>query len=449
MAKKVVIIGGGSAGINVLELLLRGREQAEEMEITLLKKEDEGFFSMCGLPFALQGMYGIGVLDIFDPQFYRDHGIDFRTSAEVVSINLEDQHVHLNSGEIIPFDDLVIATGSKPLIPPIKGTDLKGVCTLSSREDGVLIEAAINDDETRSALVIGGGWIGLQAAIAFSKKGIDTKVVEMQPSLLPSLLDPDMASIVEEWLEKDIDFVIGSAVEAILGEEHVESAIIDGEEFSADVVLISAGMVPNVDLASKMGMAIGENGGIEVDRAFRSKKGGSYLANVYALGDCVEVIDAVTNRPRLSQLASTALVQARVVADNILGIGSSYETCLSPTVATISGLQVGAVGVTTVVARKYGIPIKIGRSIRYTKARFFPGKKMIVAKLVFEASAGKLIGAQIISEETVAERINELALGIRSGVTARDIWMRERCFDPSVSMVEDVIVDAAMRAFES
>lgn len=449
MAKKVVIIGGGSAGINVLEFLLRGNEESEKMDIILLKKEDEGFFSMCGLPFALQGMYGIDVLDIFDPQFYRDHGIDFRTSAEVVSISLEDQHVQLDSGDKIPYDDLVIATGGKPVIPPIKGTDLQGVYTLANRDDGELIEAAINDDETSSALIIGGGWIGLQAAVAFSKKGIETRVVEMLPSLLPSLLDPDMASIVEEWLEKDIAFVIGSAAEAILGNEHVESVIVDGEKFPADVVLISAGMRPNVDLARKAGVAIGEYGGVVVDRAFRARKDGYYLSCVYALGDCVEVIDTVTSRPRLSQLASTALVQARVVADNILGIGSSYETCLSPTVATISGLQVGAVGVTAEVASKYGVPIKIGSAVRYTKARFFPGKKMIIAKLIFEASAEKLIGAQIISEETVAERINELTLGISAEITARDIWMRERCFDPSVSMVEDVIVDAAMKAFDS
>jgi NADH oxidase (H2O2-forming) len=205
-------------------------------------------------------------------------------------------------------------------------------------------------------------------------------------------------------------------------------------------------MRPDVELAKDAGIDIGESGGIVTDRALRAQKGGRHLDNVFALGDCAEVIDAVTFSPRLSQLASTALIQSRVVTDNILGKGASYDPCLSPTAASLSGLQVGSVGITTETARRFGIPVKSGISSRFTKARFFPNTKRIIAKLIFEASSERLIGAQIIAEETVAGRINELALGIREGITARDIWMRERCFDPSLAMVEDVLVDAAMMA---
>jgi len=446
MARKVVIIGGGAAGVDVLELLLRGKEESEDMEITLLKKEKEGFFSMCGLPYALQGMYSLGILDQFHPDVYRDRGIDFRTETKATSIDLEEQSVHLESGEELSYDYLVIATGSKPFIPPIPGTDLEGVYTLICSKDGELISAALNAGEISNGLVIGGGCIGLQAAIAFSKRGIKTTVIERLPSLLPNLLDADMSSIVKDDLEPDINFALGRTVEAITGRRRVESVMSGGEEMPADIVLISAGMRPDVDLAKDAGIDIGESGGIMTDRALRAQKGGRYLDNVFALGDCAAVIDAVTFRPRLSQLASTALIQARVVADNISGIGSSYEPCLSPTAANLSGLQVGSVGITTETARRFGIPVKSGISSRFTKARFFPDTKRIIAKLIFEASSERLIGAQIIAEETVAGRINELTLGIREGITARDIWMRERCFDPSLAMVEDVLVDAAMRA---
>lgn len=448
MAKKVVIIGGGAAGTDVLELLLRGKgaADAEELEITLLKKEREGFFSMCGLPFALQGMYSIKELEIFEPEFYRAKGIDFRTETEVTSINLEERYVRVDSGEEIRYDELVIATGSKPFIPPIEGMDLEGVYTLSGREDGERMDAALNAEETRNAVIIGGGWIGLQAAVAFSKKGITTRVVEKFPYLLPTILDADMASLVKKRLDTEITFILGKTVSALNGEQRVKSVLVDGEEFPADIVLISAGVRPNVEIARAAGIAIGESGGIVTDPALRVKKGNLYLDNVYALGDCVEVIDAVTHRPRLSQLASTALIQARVVANNLRGISSSYRTCLSPTVGTISGLQIGSVGVITGVARRYGIPIKAGSAVKYTKARFFPGRKLIIAKLLFDAHSEKLIGAQLISEETVAERINELTLGIRAGITARDIWMRERCYDPSLTMVEDVLIDAALKA---
>lgn len=451
MAKKVVIIGGGAAGIDVLELLLRGKKtaQGEELEITLLKKEREGFFSMCGLPFALQGLYSIKELDLFGPDFYRAQGIDFRTGTEVTSINLERGYVHLDSGEDIPYDELVIATGSKPFIPPIEGTNLEGVYTLSSREEAERMEAALQAESTRHAVIIGAGWIGLQAAVAFSKRGLTTRVVEKFPYLLPAVLDADIAAVVKKRLDKMVTFMLGRTVQALRGDRHVSSVLVDGEEFPADLVLISAGMRPNVDLARAAGIAIGESGGIVTDPALRVKRGDSYLNNVYALGDCIEVIDAVTHRPRLSQLASTALIQARVVANNLRGITSSYGTWLSPTVATVAGLQIGSVGVITEVAKRYGIPIKAGTAVKYTKARFFPDRKLIVAKLLFEATSEKLIGAQLISEETVAERINELTLGIRMGITARDIWMRERCFEPSLTMVEDVLVDAALNAHGS
>jgi NADH oxidase (H2O2-forming) len=451
MAKKVVIIGGGAAGVDVLELLLRGKEKSEDMEITLLKKEKEGFFSMCGLPYALQGMCSLGVLNQFQPDLYRNQGIDFRTETKATSIDLKEQSVHIESGEELSYDYLVIATGSKPFIPPIPGTDLEGVHTLICSRDGERISAALNAGEISSGLVIGGGMIGLQAAIAFSKRGIKTTVIERLPFLLPNLLDADMSSIIKEYLETDITFILGRTVDSIRGNgtnvgRHVESVVAGGEEMPADIVLISAGMRPDIDLARDAGIDIGESGGIVTDRALRVQKGGHYLDNVFALGDCAEVIDAVTFSPRLSQLASTALIQARVVADNILGIGASYEPCLSPTAASLSGLQVGSVGITTEIARRFGIPVKSGTSARFTKARFFPDKKRIIAKLIFEASSERLIGAQIISEGTAAGRINELTLGIKEGITARDIWMRERCFDPSLAMVEDVLVDAVMRA---
>ena len=449
MVKRIVIIGGGAAGIDVLEFLQRGKEGAtEELKIMLIKKEPEGFFSSCGLPFALQGLYDLNELVLFDASFYGNKGIDFRAETEVTSINLENSSVRLASGEEIPYDYLVIAPGSNPFIPPIEGTDLEGVFTLWCREDGERLKAAMNAEDTNNAVIIGGGMIGVQTAVAFVKNGIKTTVVEMIPNLLPAILDHDMASIVQKWLRKDVTFILGKPVRAIKGKQHVESVLVSEEEIPADIVLLSAGMRPNVAMAKAAGIAIGTSGGIVVDRSLRVKKGNSYLDNVYALGDCIEVIDAVTNSPRLSQLASTALIQARVVANNLLGITSTYEPCLSPTVASIAGLQVGSVGVTTACARSNGITTKAGTAIKYTKARFFPTRKMIIAKLIVDAATEKLIGAQLISEETVAERINELTLTIREGITATDIVMRERCFEPSLTQVEDVIVDAAMKVLK-
>jgi NADH oxidase (H2O2-forming) len=446
MTQRIVIIGGGAAGIDVLEFLLREQGKREKAEITLIKREQEGFFSSCGLPFALQGRYELKELVLFGPEFYRAKGVDFRTGTEVTDINITGNSVRLATGEELPYDDLVIATGSRPVIPPIPGTDREGVFTLWSREDGERLKAVLDDEAPKNAVVIGGGMIGLQAAIAFARRGLKTTVAECCPSLLPAILDADVASVVQKWLRNDVTFLLGRSVRAIEGAARVASVRINEEAIATDLVLIATGMRPNVELARKAGLAISACGGIVVEQSLRVKSAGSYLKNVYALGDCIEVIDAVTKRSRLSQLASTALIQARVVTSNLLGGNATYEGCLSPIVAAIGGLQVGSVGVTTAYARSCGMNVTAGTAIKYTKARFFPTRKLIVAKLLFDADTERVIGAQLISEEGVAERINELTLAIKAGATATDLIMRERCFEPSLTMVEDVIVDAAMKA---
>ena len=446
MTQRIVIIGGGAAGIDVLEFLLREQTEREKAEITLIKREQEGFFSSCGLPFALQGRYELNELVLFEPEFYREKGVDFKTGTEVTGINVPGNFVQLATGEEFPYDALVIATGSRPFLPQIPGTTLEGVFTLWSRADGERLKAVLDGEGPKNAVVIGGGMIGLQAAVAFARNGLKTTVVECCPSLLPAILDPDMASVVHKWLRNDVTFRLGRSVRAIEGAAHVVSVSVNEEAIATDLVLIAAGMRPNVELAREAGLAIGACGGIVVDQSLRVKRAGSYLNNVYALGDCIEAIDAVTKRSRLSQLASTALIQARVVTSNLRGGTATYEGCLSPTVAAIGGLQVGSVGVTTAYARSCEMNVTAGTAITYTKARFFPTRKLIVAKLLFDPDTEKLIGTQLVSEEGIAERINELTLAIKAGATATDLIMRERCFEPSLTMVEDVIVDAAMKA---
>jgi NADH oxidase (H2O2-forming) len=449
MRQKIVIIGGGEAGISTLESILRsGTDVSKKMDITLLKKEKRGAVSICGLPFALQGVYSIQDIEYADPKFFIDKGIDYRTVAEVTSINLENSSVSIGigDGEEIKYDYLVIATGRKPFIPLIEGTELEGVYTMSDIEDGKKVEAAMNAQWAKNAVVIGGGSIGLQTAVAFFKKEIKTRVVVGHSVPLSSMLDADMGSIVRERLEKEgIEFIFGKPITSIKGDRNkkVKSVVVGKEEIPADIIVISRGMRPNSDLAKKAGIEIGETGGIVTDQFLHVRKEMGYINNVYALGDCVEVVDAITNRPRLSQFASTALIQAKVVVDNIFGINSSFEPCLSPMVAAISGLQVGSVGIRSEGAKRYGIKVISGKKEKPTKPRYFPGRKSMTVKLLFDGYSQRLIGAQIISEEPVADRIDGLSIAIRKGMTARELRMMEKSFDPSVALHRDVMVDAA------
>jgi NADH oxidase (H2O2-forming) len=458
MTKKIVIVGGGIAGIYVLRNLLARKDEVEEgMDFTVLKREKSGWVSTCGLPFALRGWYEIDRTEINKPQFFLDQGVDFRTETEVTKLNLEESSVALKTGEMLKYDFLVIATGRKQFV---KETKLEGVYTFNNEEDAEKIEAALNKG-AKNAYIRGRGIIGLQAAAAFSTRGLKTTVHGGPPSLLPSSLDPDMGDLVKERMEKDgIRFILDRReITAIKGHEGRAKSVVIGEreeekeEIPADIVIIGKWMIPEVDLAREVGVGIGESGGIVTDRGMHVKKGRGHITNVYAVGDCTEVVDAITHRPRLNQLASTAVTQATVIADNILsdisghpGLYSPCEYCFGPTVADVGGVLIGSVGVTSEAASRAGIKTISGKATKLVKARYFPGATPLTLKLIFDAYTKKLIGAQMVGEAGVAERVNELGVAIRAGMTAEEMRNMERCYDPSQALLIDVTIDAAEKA---
>ena len=439
---KNIVIGGGLAGFHVLEdVLKRAPEQAKNF--MLITKEKLGWPSTCGIPFGLAGEYDLKRLEIRPPSYYREKGFDVKTETEVTSINVEDNTVSIGE-EKIRYGNLIIATGKKPSLPPIEGIGLEGVYTLTTLTEAFKVEKAMKD--AKEAVIIGAGVIGLETAATFSSRGIKTTVIELMPSVLPLNIDSDMAAIVQKRLEdREIQVMTSTAVNSINGKEKVESVTAGGREIPADLVVVATGIRPEVELARKAGIEIGETGGIKTDSALHVKKGKTYLSNVYALGDCVEVISGVTYRPVLSALGSTAALQSRVIVDNLLGGKSIVPFYLSPFVTSIAGLQVGSVGATFQTAKNtIGIEPIIGKSTKLTRARYYPGAKQVTVKLLFDCE--RLIGAQVISEETVAERINLLTIAVMKRLTAKELWLMERCFNPAVSLMTDAIVDAAMDA---
>jgi len=455
MTKEVVIIGGGIAGIYVLRSLLAKKDEVEEgLHLTLIKREKSGWVSTCGLPFALRGWYEINKTEINKPQFFSDQGVDFRTETEVTKVNLEENGVTLKTGEGLKYDYLVIATGRTPAVPAVvEQAKLEGVYTFNDEDDARKIEAAMNSEGMKNAFVYGHGIGGMQIASAFSARGLKTTVFGRPPSLIPTRLDPDMGDMLKEWMEKKgVRFILDrkKGITGIKGDGgRVKSVVIGEEEIPADIVVISMGKRPNVSLAKEVGIETGVSRGIMVDSAMHVKKGRRYINNVYSVGDCVEVIDEITHRPRLNQAASTAVVQAKVIADNIFsdirgqpGMYSSYEPSLGPTAIDFAGLLMGSVGVTTEAAAMAGVKTINGKATKLTKARYFPGAKPLTLKLIFDAYTKKLIGAQMVGEATVAERVNELGVAIRAGITAEELRNMERCYDPSLALLVDVTIDA-------
>ncbi len=436
MSGKTIIIGGGVAGINLLEFLHKRDPKAD---ITLIKRENIASLSTCGLPYFLEGILKYDDIILHDEEFYKKKGIDFRINTDVEAIKLDDRAVMMKD-ESLAYDDLVIATGRKPYVPKIEGIDLKSVYTFSDEIDGLKIKESMKD--AKDGVVIGGGSIGLSAAVALAKNGLNMKILVGHDHVLSSILDPDMAEIMEDRLnEIEIEVITNSKIDSIDGDGRVRSISVNGMDIPAEIVVISRGTRPNVDLARDARIEIGENGGIVTDFKMHVRRG-DYLKNVYAFGDCVEVIDHVTGRPRLSQLGSTAVIQAKVIADNILGGALTYEPCVSPNATKIADIQVGSVGITSRTAKKFGINLVTGKSKKLTRARYYPGRLPVTVKLLFDEGE-KLVGVQVVSGECAAERINSLAIAIKRGMSAREILKMERVFEPALSLLVDATVDAA------
>ncbi|RLF78192.1 NADH oxidase, partial [Thermococci archaeon] len=306
---RIVVIGSGTAGSN---FALFARKLDRKAEIIVIGKEKTMQYSPCALPFVLSGKIPkLEDIIVFPNEFYEKQKIQMMLDAEAKEIDRKRKVVITDKGEV-PYDKLILATGSKAFVPPIKGVENDGVFTLKTMDDVKKIQAYLEERKPKKAVVIGAGLIGLEGAVAFRELGLEVVVVELLEHLLPTMLDKDMASIVQSHLEeKGIEFKFGVAVSEILGNP-VEGVKIGEEEIKADIVLVATGVRANVDLARKAGLEV--NRGIVVNEYLRTSD-----PDIYAIGDCAEVFDAVTGNRILSQLGTTAVRMAKVAAENVFG----------------------------------------------------------------------------------------------------------------------------------
>ena len=440
--KKIVVIGSGVSGMNVIFQLIKSGESFDLTCITMEKVYD---YSTCGMPYVLEGVVPRAEdIILHKPEFFSEHGVRIFNETEVINIDLDNQTVTIatNQGgnENLHYDFLVIATGRVPFRPPMNGLELPGVYTLMNWEQCMALQDAMPNG--KSAVIIGGGAIGLELAMAFNTHNIETTVVELTPTVLPMMLDPDMGELVVDWLStKGIKVLTDTKVAEILGTEHAKGVrLADGIELPGDIIVLSTGIRPNIELASKIGLDIGSAGGIVTNGKQQVHKNNQLLENVFALGDCVETTNLITGQSMISALASTAILQARTISDNIRGISTELKGTINPALTYLAGLQVGAVGLTSHTAKGAGIEVKSATTMGKSQSRYIPGWKNIHFK--FLAKEDKLIGAQIIGEKDVKERINALTLAIREGISIHTLLKTERCYTPPLALLTDPMFKA-------
>ncbi len=435
---EVVVIGGGAAG---LKAAARVRRLSDEAKITVIEAGKYPSISRCGLPFYVGGLlqepknllettYG-AVRDV--DYFRKVKNIEVLTETKVVEIDRSKKLVR-TEGDEFSYDYLVIATGSKPVKPPIEGLqeEVEGITFLHSLEDAEKILDAW-DEDAEKALIIGAGLIGLECAEALHNLDMEVTVVELMNHIVPSILDEDVARIVESHIKKKIKLMTSSRVEKVLNDgERVTGAVVNGKELETDLVVVATGVRPNVDLAVKAGLEIGETGAIKVnDRMQTSDK------SIYAGGDCVENVHLITGKPIYTPMGSVANKHGRVIGDNICGLDSRFPGVLGTVIFQIFGMNVGRTGL---CERDVCNPV-ISRVAGADRFHFHPEHKPIRLKLI--ADGERIVGFQAAGFGVIDKRLDIAVSAIQMNATVDDLSNFDLAYAPPYSTAIDLIIASA------
>jgi NADH oxidase (H2O2-forming) len=441
--EKIVIIGGGACGMAAATKIRR----QSDFEITVLSRDSHTAYSHCGIPFVLsREIDNFEKLIVKPPDFFRKSRINVRLNENATSIDLGLKTVRTGEG-IYPFDKLVIATGSLPIVPRTNCLNILpyGIFTLRSLADGMLLEKAL--ETAKKVCVIGGGTIGIECAAAFIRRGIKTILITRSKRLLSRQIDPDMAEIIRGYLEAlGVEVISGEPIVIPEGFWKERILQVGDKQIPADVVLLASGVKPEVSLALDAGIEIGKAGGIVANEMLQVKVVDKFLPYVYVGGECVEITDLITGEARLSQLGTTARRTADVIGNNITGKRTALGPLADPWVAVAGDLQFGGVGINSQKAEINGIKLVTGLSRGRTRASYYPGRKDLFIKLLFKDDY--LVGAQLVGGEGIKERVDALSLAIMKKVTMKDLLDMETCYAPPVSMLVDPLrpaVKAAIR----
>ncbi len=450
--QRLVIIGGVAGGASAAA---RARRLSEEAEIIVLERGPHVSFANCGLPYFVGGeIVNEEDLLVQTPKsLHSRFNLNVRVNSEVVSIDREAKVVNVrelaNGREYaLPYDALVISTGAAPLTPPIPGIGRDGHFVVRNVPDVVRIKSWISESEDTRAVVVGGGYIGLEMAEQLVRHGgVSVSLVEALPQVMAPL-DPEMAAWLHlELQQHGVELCTGSAVAAFEAPSDAEPArasivvLKDGRRLPADVVILGMGVKPESALAKAAGLEIGERGGIRVNERMQTSD-----PAIYAVGDVVEVRDVITVAWSLIPLAGPANRQGRIAADNIMGRSASYHGTQGTAVLRLFGLTAGCTGANEKALRAAGIACEVLHLHPASHAGYYPGAEPIALKVLFAPDTGKLLGAQAVGRDGVDKRLDVFATALKAGMTVHDLAELELAYAPPFGSAKDPVNLAGMAA---
>ena len=440
--RKLVIIGGVAGGASAAA---KARRCSEEVEIIMYEKGPDISYANCGLPYYLSGVIEKREdLLITSAEFFRRRfRVDARTSRAVVQIDRKGKKVIVNNlatgqTEEESYDRLVLAPGSHPIIPPVPGIDLPFVSTLKTLEDTDRIFNFLEEKKPRSAVVVGGGLIGVEAIENLALKGLQIIAVELAPQLL-TFLDWEMAEKVRWHVQRKGVKIYLSEGLASVREQNGQGIVKtnQGREIPSDLVLIAVGVRPNVDLAKNAGLELGTTGGIKVDQFMQTSD-----PDIFAAGDCIETTNLVTGKPTLTPMGSAANKEGRAAGANALGRRIAVKGFTGTVIVKVFDLTVAKTGLSEREALAEGYS-PLALYVDPTQhAGYFPGAKSLSIKTVTDRDSGRILGAQVIGEEGVDKRIDVLATAIYQHMSLEDLLNLDLAYAPPYSAARDPVIIA-------
>ncbi len=434
---KVVVVGGVAGGASAAARLRRLNESAE---IIMFERGEYISFANCGLPYYIGGeITDRAALTLQTPQsFHSRFHVDVRINSEVTAIDPKAKQVTVRSkdrGEYTEsYDKLILSPGAAPIRPPMEGADNERVFTLRNIPDTYKIRGYVEEQHPKSAVVVGGGYIGVEMAENLKNAGVDVTIVELADHVIAPL-DYDMACDVHRYLkEKGVGLILQNGVQSIREEGGALRLTLSDGEIDTDLVIMAVGVRPDTALAKEAGLELNRRGAIVVDEHMLTSD-----PDIYAVGDAVEVTDFVTGEKAYIPLAGPANKQGRIAADNICGIPTTYKNTQGSAVLKIFDMTVATTGVNERAAKAAGLDYDKVYTFSNSHASYYPGSTGMSIKTLYEKGTGKILGAQIVGFDGVDKRCDVLATAIRAGMTAKDLTELELCYAPPFGSAKDPV----------
>ena len=444
MVEHIAIIGCGAAGATAA---MQARKFNRKVKISLFNSEPYSQYSRCGLPYTISGkVKDFEDLILMPADSWSGLNIDAKFGTTVTKIDPKS-HTLTYSGpdseDTLEFDALIFATGAINADPPIKGLVKKRVYGLRTLDDAKAL--AVEADKAKKAVIIGGGLIGMETAEAFHERGLDVTVVEFLPHVLLAMIDPDMSEIVEEHCrEHGLKLLINTAAQEVTGDDTPKGVVVKNRETNeeyeipADFVVVATGVRAVTTLAEQIGLKIGNCRGIITDEKMMTS-----LPDIYAVGDCAENTEFITGTSWLAGLGTIAVRQARVAGINAAGGDVTFPGIVGAKVTKLFDLEIASTGLTTDLAKRWGVEVVKGSMKGSTKPPYYTGGKDLKLKTFYDKETGKLVGGQLVGLEDAAMRLNVITMGIQQRIDAKEFFDFENCYAPAVCDTWDPLVQSA------